>query len=519
MIVKILEISSMDLSGQTLIIRADGNTRIGSGHVMRCLALAQGWQDKGGRIVLLMGEESASLSERWRREGMEAEVIPAHPGSGKDAMETADFAKGNGANWIVVDGYQFDAGYQRIIKETGLKLLFVDDYGHADHYYADIVLNQNIQAHEGLYKKREPYTRLLLGTDYVLLRGEFLKWREYRREIPEVAKKILITMGGSDPDNCTLKVSEALFLLQLKDICVIAVVGGNNPHYETLKSRINGAPSPIVLERNVTNMPELMAWADVAISAGGSTVWEILFMGLPNLTIIVAENQRDSVEKLELYNATVNLGSKDDLNPDRISREVERLCRDRAGRVKMLDGNRSLVDGGGVERVLSALYTYDPGKSRNGDIEIRKAVFADAYQIWRLANSRTVRENAFNSKAIPLDEHIKWYRYKLSSSDCIIRVLEYNSVLSAIIRYDRINKSYIEIDFAVIDSLRGKGLGTEILKSTMAIAVQDLSVDCLRGTVLKKNGPSQKSFLKAGFKKVSESNIHGHDCYIFEWKL
>jgi spore coat polysaccharide biosynthesis predicted glycosyltransferase SpsG len=143
--------------------------------------------------------------------------------------------------------------------------------------------------------------------------------------------------------------------LKLHDIDVITILGGGNPNYDTLKTRIDGAPFPVKIERDVTDMPGLMAWADVAVSAGGGTVWELLFMGLPNLTVIAAENQRGSVERLGLCNATVNLGSRDDLNPDFISREVERLCRDRARRVEMLDGNRSLVDGGGIERVLSEL--------------------------------------------------------------------------------------------------------------------------------------------------------------------
>ncbi|MBN1574485.1 MAG: UDP-2,4-diacetamido-2,4,6-trideoxy-beta-L-altropyranose hydrolase [Deltaproteobacteria bacterium] len=345
----------MDLSGQTLVIRADGNTRIGSGHVMRCLALAQGWQDRGGRVVLLLGEETASVRERWRGEGMEVEVISADPGGDKDAVKTADFARASGADWIVVDGYRFDARYQRIIKETGQRLLFLDDYGHADHYYADIVLNQNIQAHEELYKKREPYTVLLLGTDYVLLRREFLKRRGYGREIPEVAKKILITMGGSDPDNCTMKVLEALSLLKLRDIEAMVVIGGENPHYEDLKSRVTGAPFSIRLERNVTNMPELMAWADLAISAGGSTVWELAFMGLPAIIVVLVDNQRGAALGVSEKGAGISLGFCSRVVPQEIAESVYSLLNSYEDRLSMKKNGNKLVDGDGVKRVISAL--------------------------------------------------------------------------------------------------------------------------------------------------------------------
>ena len=509
----------MNLSGQTLIIRADVNSQIGLGHVMRCLALAQGWQDEGGRVILVMGKEAASTSERWKSEGMEVRVVLAELGSNEDAAKTAKLAKENNASCIVVDGYHFNADYQRVIKDSGQKLLFVDDYGHADHYYADIVLNQNIYANEQLYSKRESYTRLLLGSDYVFLRREFLKWREYKREIPEIAKKILVTMGGSDPKNCTLKVLEALFLLQLKEIEVTVVAGGENPHYETLQSKVSDAPFSIRLERNVKNMPELMAWADVAISAGGSTAWELAFMGLPSLMIIIAENQRRIVEGLELHNGTVNLGFKNEFKTDLISNRIEELCKDKSRRIELSDINSFLVDGKGIKRLLSIISCLDSEQLQSEYIKIRKAVLGDAYQIWKLANDPTVRKNAFNKEPIALKDHIRWFKEKLSSPDCLIKVLEYKSVLSALIRYDRINEDYIEIDFAVIDSLRGKGLGTKILISTMAIAVQELDLNCLRGTVLKSNKPSYKSFINAGFRKMAENSELGNDYCVFEWKL
>jgi len=146
-----------------LVIRADGSTLIGSGHIMRCLALAQAWQDAGGGVLFLMGTGVPILEERLKSEGMDTAHLRAHAGSTDDAVETANLAQEVGATWVVLDGYHFDAVYQRTIKDSGVRLLFIDDNGHADHYYADIVVNQNIHAHAGLYTNREPYTQLLLA--------------------------------------------------------------------------------------------------------------------------------------------------------------------------------------------------------------------------------------------------------------------------------------------------------------------------------------------------------------------
>jgi len=336
-----------------LIIRADANAQIGTGHVMRCLALAQAWQDAGGRAVFLIAMESPPLEARLRSEGMEVIHLPVQPGSTDDVVQTADFARQVGADWVVVDGYHFGADYQRTIKGSGLRLLFIDDIGHAGHYSADLVLNQNIHAHEGLYQNREHYTRLLLGTRYVLPRREFLKWRGWEREIPEVARKVLVTMGGSDPDNVTLKVIQALQQVDVDGLETTVVVGGSNPNHEELQSAVQDSRFPIRLESNVTNMPELMAWADVAVSSGGSTCWELAFMGLPLLVLVLADNQGRSAEYLETANVAVNLGWHAHCSREQITEALQRLRFSQARRRAMSREGRALTDGKGCVRVVN----------------------------------------------------------------------------------------------------------------------------------------------------------------------
>jgi UDP-2,4-diacetamido-2,4,6-trideoxy-beta-L-altropyranose hydrolase len=216
--------------------------------------------------------------------------LSAPPGSIDDAIQTLDLVQERSVDWILLDGYHFGARYQRKVS-GGPCLLVLDDYGHAEHYYADVVLNQNLYANEDFYPNREPHTRLLLGARYVLLRREFLKWQGWRREIPEVARKVLVTLGGSDPDNVTFQVIQALQRVKVDGLEVVVAVGGNNPNDEAIQSAIQGSRSPIRMEKNVTNMPELMAWAEVAVSAAGSTSWELAFMGLPSMILILAENQ------------------------------------------------------------------------------------------------------------------------------------------------------------------------------------------------------------------------------------
>lgn len=146
-----------------VVFRVDASTQIGTGHVMRCLALAQPRQDTQGQPIFIMANPIPALEERLKSEGMKVVHLAAEPGSLADAQETAALAHQFEANWVVVDGYQFGSEYQKTIKISGLSLLFIDDYGHAEHYYADFVLNQNISADEQWYQHREPCTKLLLG--------------------------------------------------------------------------------------------------------------------------------------------------------------------------------------------------------------------------------------------------------------------------------------------------------------------------------------------------------------------
>ena len=266
----------------TLLIRADADTRMGTGHVMRCLALAQGWR-KTGPVTFALALCPPPLEDRLRAEGFELGKLAVDPGSIEDAEAAGALANQLGAEWIVVDGYQFGADYQRAIKNAGRRLLFLDDNGHAGDYCSDLVLNQNVHATLQLYGRRAPSTRLLLGPRYALLRQQFLAYRDWWREHPVVARKVLVTLGGTDPDNVTGRVIEAFRGLDVK---AKIVVGGSNPHRVVLGAQV-ASLKEAKLVVDAADMPDLMAWADVAVAAAGSTSLELAFMRLPALWLVV----------------------------------------------------------------------------------------------------------------------------------------------------------------------------------------------------------------------------------------
>jgi UDP-2,4-diacetamido-2,4,6-trideoxy-beta-L-altropyranose hydrolase len=338
---------------QALLVRADAGPAIGVGHVMRCLALARHWLQAGGQVVFAQNEIGAPLAERLRHEGAELLPIAAVAGSQEDARETVVHAKALGCSWIVADGYAFDAPWQQQIKAAGFRLLLLDDYRHARHYHADVVLNQNASASAELYANRDTDTRLLLGSKYALLRREFTEGHDAPREIAAKATKILVTLGGSDPFDITGTVVAAL--AQLRGIESVIVVGGGNPRLESIRTAVGAHGEAMRIVVNAPNMAELMAWADVAVSAAGSTAWELACMGLPAALIVVAENQAGIAAALAREGVSLNLGPHTALDAERIVANLRDWLPDQARRKAMSVGGRRLVDGQGAKRVLAVL--------------------------------------------------------------------------------------------------------------------------------------------------------------------
>lgn len=342
-------------SNGRLLIRADAGVAMGTGHVMRCHALAQSWCDQGGDVLFACAEIPSAL------EGVVAGVtdaigqIEAPPGSRNDAEQTIAMARRGCADWIVVDGYHFDRDYQQTLKNAGLSLLVVDDIQHAQGYPADVVLNQNLGASEAMYRAGGHVPDCLLGPKFSLLRREFKQRTDWQRTFSPQAHRVLVTLGGSDPDNVTQKIVEALQRMTPTSIDAKVIVGGASPHLGSLQSAAAGAPH-IQLLRNVSSMSTAMQWADVAIAAGGSTLWELALMGLPTLLVTLADNQVPNVTHAHELGMAFSLGWGKDLQSDSIEKHLQSLCLCAETRMYMSRRGRELVDGHGCERVIQALH-------------------------------------------------------------------------------------------------------------------------------------------------------------------
>jgi UDP-2,4-diacetamido-2,4,6-trideoxy-beta-L-altropyranose hydrolase len=337
-----------------LLVRADANPAMGSGHVMRCLALVQVWRNQGGPVWFLSRCSNETLRQRIQAAGAEFLSLAANASEHLDVESTLTLLEELKPAFVVLDGYDFDLGYQCAVRAAGGRLLVIDDMLRLTHYETDILLNQNLGALRLNYNCNSD-AEVLLGPEYALLRQEFVLWRSRLHTVPETARKILITLGGSDPDNVTLKVIEALRRLEIARLQFRVVAGPANPHLDELHEAAAAFPGAFELLTAISDMAPLMAWADLAITGAGSTCWELACLGLPAVSVVMAANQRSIAEELGAAGVIFNLGWHAEVSAERLATAVDSLLFSSFRRLRMSQKGRAIVDGKGSERVVSAL--------------------------------------------------------------------------------------------------------------------------------------------------------------------
>jgi UDP-2,4-diacetamido-2,4,6-trideoxy-beta-L-altropyranose hydrolase len=498
------------MSKETLLIRADASVSIGTGHIMRMIALGQAWRAQGGEVHFLCAEVTPALKQRLASEGFHLLRIHATLGSQQDLSETmhlvSETLQADRQNTrVVLDGYHFGSDFQLGIKAAGFKLLVVDDYGHAGFYHADWVLNQNISAREELYAKRSPDTKLLLGPKFVMLRKEFLAYKGRQREIAPVAKKILVTLGGSDPDNVTLKVIQVLIDL---DPHVKVVIGGSNPHLRKIENFIqsqNNSTALIEVIVNATNMLELMAWADIAVAAAGSTSWELAFMGLPNLVFVLADNQVEIAEGLSARQVATSIGRPSPASLVSFKEKLGQLAVSHAERYRILQVSRELIDGSGAKRVVAAMVA--------DSLLLRRVELGDFKVLWEWANDPLVRQSSFEVDSIPWEEHLEWCNRKIADASCYFYWASFQSGEPiGQVRFDIKNQEAI-VSIGLDSCQRGRGLGLAVLLKATALFFENSNSKKIHAFIKPTNHASMRLFEAAGFRWLEETQCKSQTAY------
>lgn len=464
---------------------------VGSGHVVRCLTLADALRVRGWRVSFAADAES-------RR------TAPALDASGVDvraATTPAEIAAAwpEGAELAIIDRYGCGADFERALRPWARRLLAIDDLADRPHE-VDLLLDS--AGSETAYASLiPPETERLLGPDYALLRPEFRRLREGgpARVVRARAARLLISLGGSDPHNATGA------LLDWLDGCsapleITAVVGAAAPHRDAVAARARTMRHPTTVRRQISDMGAALAAADLVVGAGGNSAWERCCLATPTLLAVIAENQRTVAERLVAAGAAREV-MRDPAGPPCMGLEAfEALLGDAAARGAMAQAAAALCDGLGAERVALAVERLC-GRllARCG---LRPATQADCAVLLDWQRHPETRRHFRNPEPPDAAEHAAWFAAKARDPRCLMHMVEDAGQPAGFVRLDLDGAGGAEVSILVAPDRRGRGVGADALALIAALR-PDLR---LTAEVLPGNTASHRLFRKAGYSARSEGS-------------
>jgi UDP-2,4-diacetamido-2,4,6-trideoxy-beta-L-altropyranose hydrolase len=345
-------------AGRLLVLRPEASPSIGTGHLMRLLALGQAWLDAGGHVRVLAGDAPGPLLDRLRAEGFD--VDQASDVGSPDPRLLAILTADPDAR-AVIDSPHIGVPDLAALAGVADRVLVMDDIATLPHYPVAWVVNQNAHADRAAYPA-ESGPRYLLGLRYVVLRREFARLSA-ARPVAARARHLLVSFGGADPGGMTLRAVHALERLPAalrSDLDVRVVVGVANPAGEALERAVSASSITIALARDVRDMASQMVWADIALSSGGTTVWELARSGCPTLVVETAPPELLLAQGLARVGLFDRLGPAATLDDGEIATAIARRIDDDRWRSEMAIMGPRLVDGQGASRVISALLAVAP---------------------------------------------------------------------------------------------------------------------------------------------------------------
>ena len=352
-----------------VLFRTDASIQIGTGHVMRCLTLADALAAKGAQCTFICRQHAGNLIEYIRNKGHAVNSL--HMGTGadadlahsewlgatqaQDAQACASTTATLQPDWLVVDHYALDARWESALAKHCGQVMVIDDLADRPHA-CQVLLDQTFGRNAKDYRPLVPDDcTLLCGSTYALLRPEFAALRPYslQRRVQPKLKHLLVTLGGVDKDNVTAQVLNALRGCPLPADCEITVVmGATAPWLAAVQQQAQTMAWPTTVRVGVSNMAQLMADSDLAIGAAGATSWERCCLGLPSILVVLADNQASIAAALANAGAVVQLELPD---LPRLLAQIPAASGDPAALTSMSQAASKICNGEGAERVASQI--------------------------------------------------------------------------------------------------------------------------------------------------------------------
>lgn len=502
-----------------VVIRTDASNIIGTGHVIRCLTLAERLRDKGATVHFISRLHEGHLCDVLGQRGFivhglacSQESEDSRRGYGQwlgvtwqeDALETSRIIANITIKpaWLVVDHYALDLQWEKQQRPLVERILVIDDLADRPHD-CDFLLDQNlVEQMDTRYTGLLPDSAsILLGPLYALLQPLYAKLHDCIPLREGIIRRILVFFGGADTSNLTGLALEALMRLQRTDIVIDVVLGRNCPHKKAIHRRAQGNEN-INLYESLPSLAPLMVKADLAIGGGGATTWERLCLGLPSLVITLADNQKPIADILHRRGLLYWLGHDGEVTLDLLEQTLRRIVEENLER-DWSKRCRKTVDGKGTQRIATLMLLN--GMS---PLQARRVRVTDEALILDWANDRETRMNGFCSEAISPEVHHHWFNSRLRDIEgCFMCIVESeDGIPVGQVRFARAESEIYEVHYSLAKYFRGRNVGLEMLKTGMQYFLEGKNGVTLLACVKKENIPSQKIFQKLKFVLLNENS-------------
>ena len=501
-----------------VVFRVDASHAIASGHITRCLALAQSLRKRGADCTFISREVDGHLFASVIGAGFEQLVLAgplelsarelSHSAGRTPAEEAAqgtiEALAGERPEWLVVDHYGIDESWEKMLRPHVGRILVIDDLANRKHE-CDVLVDQNFNllGSEQYSRLVSEETLLLCGPRFAMLQPEFAHQRSASKRERSTGLQAFISFGGSDRENLTGLALEAFQLPAFKEIALDVAIGQQNPHREILAEVISKRPNSRT-HYAPTSLAPLMAASDFAVGAGGTTTWERFCLDLPSVVVASAENQIPSCESLEGAGRINYVGFWTDVTVATLQTAIETVvdALESPDRVSP----EPLVDGLGSERIAEVMIP-----TPEGTLVVRPATRQDVGSYFSWVNDPQVRSQSLQTEPVSWPEHQVWFDQHLTDLDSLMLVLEARDLPIGQVRFDCTGDHAI-LDYSVDMIVRGRGLGAALLRRGLQ-RLEMRSPLTVEAEVRNGNRASAVTLTRSGFEAVRSNAGRGTTSY------
>lgn len=480
-----------------IAFRVDGSTQLGMGHIMRCLGLAKILEKK--HDVFFVSRNFGEAIGEIRKSGFVVEKLDAGLDEGGQINEALKIVKKTRPDILITDLFKINKDFSADLKRLGVYIISLDEIGETK-LRSDIIINSSVVGSWHGYDRLYHVANFFIGPEYFLTKNLFSPFIKKKKRVQKVVRDILVIMGGADPKKLSINVLKWLGKIRPDDGFRIKLVVGPGVKHRREIAEAAKKYSNVSLLDKPANVARPMYEADLAICAGGFSLYELAAVGTPAVVLCHAEHELSTAEEMQRRGVCVNLGMGTEVSEAKFIGSVKKLIRDEKMRRKMSRSGKGTVDGRGMERVVKIINSVQK-------LRFRKAAMADCGTILLWRNDPVTRKFSIkNTKVIPYSEHLKWYKKAIRDPKRKLLMVEAGKQRIGVIRFD-ISDGAAEASINLAPNQRGKGHGRKILREGCLRAFDDYRVAKIFAQIKKENVGSINAFRTAGFDILKKGKI------------